>query len=103
MKERELREHAICSLCERKIGHTGLPLFWRGTVERFGIDAGAVQRQHGLGLMLGAPLAMIMGPDEDMAEPIMEPVRLTVCETCAVERDLPVAALAEFGPASDRE
>ncbi len=39
MKERELREHATCSLCRQKIGHTGLPLFWVVRIERFGIDA----------------------------------------------------------------
>lgn len=95
MKEAELRQHATCSLCHKKIGHTGLPLFWRVTVERFGVDLMAVQRQQGLGLMIGAPLAAIMGPDETMAEPVMEAKVLTVCETCACERDLPVAALAE--------
>lgn len=84
MKERELREHATCSLCRQKI-------------ERFGLDLAAAQRQHGLGLMLGGPLAMVMGPDEDLATPMMEPLTLTVCETCASERDLPVAALAEVG------
>ena len=47
----------------------------------------AVQRQTGLAMMLGGNgiLASVMGPDEDMAEPMMEPVRLTVCENCATE------------------
>ena len=97
MKERELRQHATCSLCRQKIGHTGLPLFWTVRIERFGVDLAAAQRQHGLGLMLGGPLAMVMGPDEDLATPMMEPLTLTVCERCACERDLPVAALAEVG------
>lgn len=95
MKERELRQHATCSLCNKAIGHTRLPFFWRVKIERFGIDLAAAQRQQGLGLMIGAPLAMIMGPDEDLAKPVMEPVTLTVCETCAADRNLPVAALAE--------
>ncbi|MGM3021142.1 hypothetical protein ACS2UM_27240, partial [Bacillus cereus group sp. BC317] len=63
MKEAELRQHATCSLCHKPIGHTRLPLFWKVTVERFGVDLQAVQRQHGLGLMIGAPLASVMGPD----------------------------------------
>lgn len=104
MKERELREHAICSLCRQPIGHTGMPLFWRVKIERFGIDMAAAQRQQGLGLMIGGALAMHMGPDEDLAHLIHE-TTLTVCETCAVERDLPVAALSERGsePAKDAE
>lgn len=43
-----------------------------------------------------AALAGVMGPDEDLAKPVMEPVKLTVCESCAVERSLPVAVLSEF-------
>lgn len=93
MKEAELRQHATCSLCRKPIGHTRLPLFWKVTVERFGVDLQAVQRQHGLGLMIGAPLASVMGPDETMAKPVMDPKVLTVCETCACERRVPVAVL----------
>lgn len=99
MKERELRQHATCSLCRQKIGHTGLPLFWTVKIEHFGIDAAAVQRQQGLAMMLGGngALALAMGPDEEMTMPMMDPLTLTVCERCASERDLSVAALAEVG------
>ena len=38
MKEAELRRYATCSLCGQKIGHTGLPLFWTVTIERFGVE-----------------------------------------------------------------
>lgn len=96
MNEAELRKHARCSLCAQPIGHTALPMFWRVTIEHFGIDMGAVRRQSGLAMMLGdAGLAAVMGPDEDMAKPMMQPATLTVCESCAVESNLPVAALAE--------
>ena len=95
MKETELRKHATCSLCRNKIGHTGLPLFWKVTVERFGVDLLAVQRQQGLAMMIGAPLAGVMGPDETMARPMMDAKVLTVCETCACEQDLPIADMAE--------
>lgn len=84
MNERYLRKHAVCSLCEEPIGHTGLPLFWRVTVERFGLDMRAVQQQDGLAAMLNSPaLAQIMGPDREMAKAMMDPVVLTVCELCA--------------------
>ena len=86
MKESELRQHLTCDLCNRKVTATGLPLFWRVKVERFGIDAKAVQRQHGLGMHLGShALAGIMGLDEDLATPVMDPVTLTMCEGCALD------------------
>lgn len=96
MNERELRQHATCSLCRQKIGHTGLPLFWTVRIERHGIDMRAVQRQAGLEMRLGnVALAQAFSPEGEMTTPMMEPLTLTVCEACAVERDLPVAALAE--------
>ncbi len=97
MKEKELREHSNCSICEKKIGETGIPLFWTVQIKWFGIKLDAVQRQQGLTMMLGghAGLAGVMGPDEDMAECIRT-VTLTVCEDCAVMRDLPIAALYEM-------
>lgn len=86
MKETELRQHATCSMCGRKILHAGLPLFWRVTVERFGIDMQAAQRQTGLAMLLGSPaLAAVMGPDEDIAAPVMDPKVLTVCEVCVLK------------------
>lgn len=101
MKERKLREHATCSLCKQKIGHTGLPLFWIVRIERHRIDMGAVRRQTGLAMMLGnAAIAEVMGPDEDMTTPAMEPATLTVCETCAVSRSMEVAALGELAVAA---
>ncbi|MGE4078916.1 MAG: DUF2303 family protein [Reyranella sp.] len=40
MKEGELRRFATCSMCGKPIGHTGVPLFSRVTIERFGVDRG---------------------------------------------------------------
>lgn len=97
MKESQLREHATCSLCKNKIGASGIPMFWVVSIERFGLDAGACQRQQGLGMQIGATLAKVMGPDEDLAIPVMDKLTLTVCEKCAIESRLPVAVLAESG------
>lgn len=95
MKESELRQHSACSVCGMEILHAGLPLFWRVTVERFGIDMQAAKRQTGLGMMLGShALAAVMGPDEDIAVPLMEPKVLTFCEPCAL-RPLPIALALE--------
>lgn len=98
MKEAELRKHTACSFCGKKLlSNGGLPLFWRVTVERFGIDMMAVQRQHGLGMVIGsAAIASVMGPDEDLAKPMQEPATLTICEICAT-RHTCVAHLAELG------
>jgi hypothetical protein len=98
VKEAELLQHATCSLCKNKIMHTGLPLFWRVTVEYFGLDLRACERQQGLAMLIGnAALAQVMGPDDELAKPIGDPVKLTVCEACARENLWSVARLAERG------
>lgn len=86
MKEKELRKVAICGLCNKKIGESGLPLFMRVTVKRYGLKAQALSRQTGLEMMRGAAagLAQVLGPDEDMAEIITENT-ITVCATCSNE------------------
>lgn len=100
MNEQEVRRHAVCSLCHEKILRTGLPLFYRVTIERFGMKMDAVRRQHGMELLMGnVALAQVMGPNEDMAMPVMDPLVLVVCETCSMDLDnkaYPIAHLAEF-------
>jgi len=91
-----------CAKCGKGVMHTGLPLFWRVTIERFGIDKAACDRRHGLetffgGGIVGAKLAGVMGPDEDIAQPVMDELKLILCEKCAME-DYPIAALAELEP-----
>ena len=89
MKERELRAHAICSMCRKKILERGVPLFYRLTLERFGVRLDAVRRQAGLEMMLGGQVAIAqaMGPDEDMALPMMEKKVLVICEACSLNLD----------------
>jgi len=95
MKEAELRMHATCGLCKKPIMNGGLPLFWRITIERFGIDVSAAKRQDGLAQLLGSSaLANVMGTDADMASPVMEPTSISVCEPCAME---PAPAIAHMG------
>ena len=98
MKERELRTHAVCSLCRKKIGESGLPLFYRLTLERFGVKLDAVRRQGGLEMMLGGHvhIAQALGPDEDMAMPVMDTLVLVVCESCSLADRYFVAQLAEL-------
>lgn len=82
MKERELRHHAQCDSCGKKILSKGIPLFYVVTVERYAVDMKALQRQAGVEMMLNnnVPLAQVMGPNEDLAERISGPVKLTICE-----------------------
>lgn len=97
MKEKELRECATCAICKRKIGKSGMPMFWRVNIERHALKLDAIRRQQGLAMALGgrALLASIMGPDEEMTEPLMEPKTITVCEDCCTH-DTCVAQLAEL-------
>ena len=96
MKERELRTHARCDMCKSKIGESIIPLFWVVKIERHGIDLKVTRRQQGFGMMIGAELAMVMGPDEEMTIPMMEPLILTVCETCGVESTQCITSMAEI-------
>ena len=82
MREKELRKHLKCDSCGLKIMEKhGLPLFYVVTVERYGIDVTKVARQDGLAQHIGdSRIAEIMGPDQDLATPMMEPVKLTICE-----------------------
>ena len=96
MKADELRENAVCKVCGKKFGESGLPLFWRVTVQRYFVDMEAVNRQTGLEMMLGnVAIADVMGPNEDMAKPVMDAVTVTVCERCANKCELCLHSLAE--------
>lgn len=105
MKRAELLKHATCNLCGKPVGHTGIPLFWKVTVERFGVDLRAVQRQDALGTFVGSQiLGAVMGPDEDLAKPMMDkPAIATVCEACGTGKQTMVAILAEVGNIDRKE
>jgi hypothetical protein len=84
-KQRDIQP---CSICRKGLAQCGLPLFYRLTVERFGLDASAIRRQRGLEMMMGGHgrVAAALGPDEDMATPLAEPRTILICETCTHER-----------------
>ena len=87
MKEKELRELATCKVCREKIGQKQLPILWKVKAERHGLDAGALQRQQGLGMMLGGHglLAQTMGPDENMTK-VLSDQTCMICDECMIER-----------------
>ena len=97
MKEKNSESTPPVACAEEKSWLGGIPLFYRVTIERFGVRLNAIERQQGLTMMLGgsAVLAAVMGPDEDMTQPLMEPLVLTVCENCSTQCVLPIAVLAE--------
>jgi hypothetical protein len=93
LKHRELKP---CALCGKPPAHDSYPLFWRLRAERFCVDLAAAQRKHGLELMLGSPaLADVMGPDEDIAKRIADPIEVLVCEPCVLDRLAGILILAE--------
>lgn len=78
IKERDLRP---CKVCGKR--HEA-PVFYRVQVESFAFDMQAVQRQVGLGMMMGgnAGIAQVMGPDEDMAKCLSSETAI-LCLDCA--------------------
>lgn len=97
MKEKELRERAVCANCGTKICTGGrLPVFHVVTVQTYGVDLNAVKRQAGMEMMMGGHvvLAQVMGSDEDMAEEIGKASEFTICTDCWGE-SLLIAGLAE--------
>lgn len=85
MKESELRRRAKCSRCKQTLGHSGLPIFAVVRHQDYGVDIAAIQRQQGLGMMIGAELAMHMGPDEDLAKVVGNEADLTLCASCRLD------------------
>lgn len=87
MKQRDLKN---CALCDRGLMHGGRLTFFRLLLEYMLINTGAVMRQHGLELSVGkaAPLAVIMGPDENLAEPVGERHEVLICLDCAVKPNI---------------
>lgn len=97
MKEKELRQHAKCTICGEGIGKCSVPVFFRLRIEQFVLDLKAIQRQQGLTMQLGgaAGIAAAMGPDEEMTA-TLDSVTLTVCQHCAGESANPVLHLMEL-------
>ena len=96
MKEKELREHQECNLCKQKIGKAGLPIFYTATIKTYGLKMDALQRQQGLGMMIGGTLAMHMGTNEDLAEQVGDSAEITICADCYASKEYPVAMLVEM-------
>jgi hypothetical protein len=99
MKQDEIQS---CLCCGKGVMHDGAITFYRVALERMVIDVRAVQRQHGLELVIGSPvIARVMGPDADLAKSLDDPpLVVLICDECAMLKTRPLAALHE--DASDR-
>jgi hypothetical protein len=71
-----------CACCGQGLAKGG-PIIYRVQVERFVLNPHAIQRQAGLEMAIGGPLASILGPNEDLAEKI-DSDRMLVCGNCIV-------------------
>lgn len=79
-----------CVICGKQQLETGLPLFYRVTVEQCGIDMQAVRQHVGLAMTLGGgetglALAGVMGAQQDPVV-VMNRHTANICATCAMER-----------------
>lgn len=84
MKQRELKK---CAGCGKGVMHANCPIFFRVRIERMAVNLPAVERQHGLELQLGrnAAIAAVLGPDEDIAVQLGDPVSILVCQDCSIK------------------
>lgn len=84
-----------CALCGKGLLHSGIPLVWRMTFERIAVDRRAIDRQAGLELMTGSPvLAHVLGPDRYFGQRLGDPMKIMVCEPCALGQQPVVLAMA---------
>lgn len=93
VKQRDIQK---CVGCGEGVAHDRNLVFYIADLRYMVLDPGALQRQHGMELMMGGPqmagLAAVMGPDEDMAKQL-ERATAWVCLPCAMLH--PLAVLTE--------
>lgn len=78
-----------CCFCDKGVGHVGIPIFYRVTVQSMVLDGRAIQQVAGAEMMMGnVALARVLGPDPDIARGVGEPSTALVCHTCAMEPQL---------------
>ena len=74
---------AKCVGCGLRFGAAGSVQITVAQVEQHIINMPAVMKQTGLAMAIGsAPIARVMGPDEDMTWPVGGTRRFVVCMRC---------------------
>lgn len=75
-----------CAACGKGVMHLGMPVFWRVTVERMGIDLQAARQTSAMEMFFGGQVAIARAfQDPDIAKPIVPGDTFLVCEACALE------------------
>lgn len=89
------REFSPCVVCNKGVAHEGNLCFYRLKIEHMVLNVGAINRQHGLEMMLGGhgAIAQAMGLDEDLARTASD-CTVLVCADCACQ-DQVIAAIHE--------
>jgi len=83
-----------CAMCGNGLMHTGIPIFYKLRIEPMGFDSGAIQRTNAIEQYFGGEagpgiaIANAMGPNEDLAKPLGEPVELLICQPCGVTPEM---------------
>lgn len=101
MKRTEFKK---CALCDKGMMHDGGIIFYKVSIQTFGVDLRAVQRAAGLEQFLGgnAAIAHAMGPDEDLGIAVHDPETGLVCLECAL-RPVCLAQLLEVITPEEKE
>lgn len=94
LKQRDIKP---CLGCGRGAFHDNHLAAFTVSITSEILNVPAVQRQHGLEMMMGgnALIANVMGRDEDMTKTLGDPVKGLVCMDCAMT--MPLAQLLELG------
>lgn len=84
-----------CLMCGKGVMHTGIPLFYRVKLERFGVLANEVRRVAAMEQFMGGNVGIARAfHDPELTQTMMPEVSGLVCETCSM-KPWPVAMLAE--------
>lgn len=84
-----------CTFCGKGVAHTGIPIFYRVSIESMGIDARNVQRADAMERYMGGAVALArVFEDPDIATVVSPARTVLVCQSCALESH-PVAMLGE--------
>lgn len=95
-KKMKVGDFRPCARCGKGMMHTGLPLFYRVTIQRMAIDMREVHRADGMEKFFAGHVGIArVFHDPDIGIPFAESVTVLVCETCANQPPTLLALLLE--------
>lgn len=92
MKHRPIKqtEFQKCAKCDKGVMHDNNMTFFQVSITNMMINLNAVQRQHGLEMVIGNPMiANVMGTNEDMGVPIGDTETVLICFDCSLKVNIP--------------